>query len=178
MKLLPVYFLILIMLCSSCISFSRVKKRFGKRSKEIVQVPFIKSIPSDSVVLQLNLKDLVPGFNIIKTGNRSSLSVNVDTSGGFKAQADCHPIVIHDSIPYEVEKLVFNEADFTGYVAKDEVKILLAQAKKQGIEEGKNKKGNFFDRIEDGLVQLFWIFIVIVLLIFVLRKMAEKSMNN
>ena len=165
-----------VLACTSCNSFNRIQKKYSKKSQEVIQVPYLKTIPPDSAQLLVQIKDLIPGITLTNSGERSRVSLSVDTAGNIKAQADCLPVVIRDTIPITVERIVFHEADLSGYVAKKEVAKLVKAATQQGILEGRAGKKSFFEKIEEGMSRLFWIFFIILLLI-LLALLALKKLS-
>lgn len=175
MKAFIIQIIILLVVCS-CSSFSKVKRKYGKKSKETISVPFVKTIPPDSTLLQVKIKDLIPGYTIRNTGVRSSIFLNVDSSGtSLNAQAECEPIYIKETIPVEVERLVFNEADFSGYIAKSEVAKLVKEARKIGVLEGKAGKKNFFEQLEDTGIKIIFLILIFIACGYAIKKILERK---
>lgn len=164
-------------LVASCNSFKKMQKKYGRESHEILTIDFEKQIWADSLELEINLHELEPLVPVVMENNRNKITVVADGNGNIRAKAVSKAVLVQDTVQKKVNKISFYEADFKGYVSRKEAKELIIEAKRQGIEEGKTKKG-IFGRIEDGLLQLFWIFLLIVVLIFIIRKVAEKSIND
>ena len=99
-----VFFLSVLFLLSSCVSYERCVQKYGRQPSDSIMVPYAVEIPGDSisVVLQFDtIPFLLPGDTVIirDTASRASIRYwrnKYEDSIGI--QADCDSIVIMDTI--------------------------------------------------------------------------------
>lgn len=174
--------LIFLLVLAGCNPFNRLKRKYGKLERDTVQVPYLRNIPPDSTMLQVDLSHLIPGQSVIQNSDRSRITINTDKSGRFlTAQAYSFPLIIRDSIPYPVERVVFNECDFEGYISKKEAAKLMKDAEKHGVLLAKakmnGKKPSFLEKIGDLGIKFFLFLFVAFIIFMVIKEGINRAMK-